>query len=886
MKLDEYRRIRDESRTPEPFGRDPARAPRAPGGTREGAYVVHLHDARRRHYDLRFEVGGALASFAIPRGPSLDPGDRRLAVRTEDHPLEYLDFEAVIPAGNYGAGAMILWDRGRVRYTGQTAEEGLARGKIDLELGGQKLRGLYTLVRTRRAGADGQATEWLLIKKPDAFSSTDRDILAESPRSVLSGLTVDELGDAPRIAQALEETAATLGAPLRAPGRPAPVAPMLCALRDASPAGPGWIHELKLDGVRLIATKEPPGPGAAPGSRAARSVSLTGRRRTDITGTYPEIARAVEALAARRAVLDGEIVALDDQGQPSFQRLARRIHLQRDADVRLAALEVPVLYVVFDLLAIGDRDLRPLPLFARKELLRRLVPAPGIVRALDYVEEDGEALLAFCRARHLEGIVAKRRLSPYREGARVDDWVKVKCERDDDFVIVGWTRGEGARERLGALDLASYDGGRLIYRGKVGSGLDEPSIDTVLSRLAPLTARRPAAEGLYVRAPRGRTHVRPEAVVSVRHHGFTDDGQVLHAVFRGLRDDIPPTECTAGPKPGATEIAQAEVEPPADQGPESGVRAVALPRVEPARPAPARVTITHRDKVLWPDDGYTKADLCAYYEAVAPVMLPYLADRPVMLVRYPDGIRGKHFYAWNVPPGLPSWIRRLDLEDEDRGDINEVFLVDHADTLVYIANLGAIPIHVPAGRAQSLDFADFLTMDLDVKPSSSLEAAVATAQDLHEILDAIGLPGFPKTSGQSGLHVLVPLGPGVRHEAAHTLAELLGRMLVQRRPAGATMARSPASRGNRLFVDTGQTGRWRTIVAPYSLRAVPGALASAPLEWDEVEPGLDLSRYDLRTMPARIAGRGDPMAPLLKLRPDLPAAVDRLEALVRLGARP
>jgi bifunctional non-homologous end joining protein LigD len=288
--------------------------------------------------------------------------------------------------------------------------------------------------------------------------------------------------------------------------------------------------------------------------------------------------------------------------------------------------------------------------------------------------------------------------------------------------------------------------------------------------------------------------------------------------------------------------------------------------------------------VLWPGEGITKADLCGYYEAIAPAMLPHLADRPVMLVRYPDGIQGKHFYQWNVPPGVPSWIRRERIQAEDRGDINEVFVVEDAASLVYLANLGAIPIHVLAGRIQSLDFSDFLTIDFDVK-LSTLDAAVALALTLRGVLDGIGLPGFPKTSGQSGLHVLVPLGPGVSHESARALADLLGRLLVGRHPDTATMERIIARRGDRVYVDTGQTGRFRTIVAPYSLRAQPGATVSTPLRWDEVEGGLDPARFTLRTVPARVAERGDPMAGLPGARPDLPRAMERLEALVRQGSR-
>jgi bifunctional non-homologous end joining protein LigD len=350
--------------------------------------------------------------------------------------------------------------------------------------------------------------------------------------------------DARQDAHVVEAAAAAFGAPLLPSGPIGPVSPMLCAQEGAPLADPEWLYELKLDGVRIIAEKD------------GRRVTLRGRTTRDVTSSYPEVARALQALAARRVMLDGEIIALDARGQPSFQALARRIHRQSAARVRLAMIEIPVLYVAFDLLAVGDRDLRGLPLLARKLLLQRLLSEQGTLRALEFVEDDSRPLLSFCEAQRLEGVVAKRKLSAYQEGPeRTSDWVKRKREREDDFVIVGWTQGEGARARLGALDVASYDGDRLLYRGKVGSGFDELGIDHLLTLLSSLASPQKTATGRYAPAPRGRTHVRPEVVASIRHAGFSQDGQIWHGVFRGLRDDIAPRECTAGP-PAARSVAR------------------------------------------------------------------------------------------------------------------------------------------------------------------------------------------------------------------------------------------------------------------------------------------------------------------------------------------
>ncbi|MFW6067067.1 MAG: DNA ligase D [Myxococcota bacterium] len=856
--LTDYRHKRDPGRTNEPFGPAPDSSA-AGGATRQGEFVVHLHDARRRHHDLRLEVGGVLESFAVPKGPSLRPADKRLAVQTEPHPLDYLDFEDVIPEGSYGAGAMIVWDRGRVRYLGEGAEEGLAAGKLDFELRGHKLRGRFALVRTsdRRGGKarPGDKDEWLLFKKDDAFADAKRDVVEEAPHSVRSGLTVEELPQAADRGAAIDRRCGELGAPRR-PVEAARLVPMLCVTEGAPLSGEDWLYELKLDGVRILA------------ERRHDEVGLFYRTRRTATPAYPEVVEALRAMVPDRFVLDGEVVAFDDAGKPSFQRLARRIHASRPFDVQLAMRSVPVVYVVFDVLAVGAHDLTPLPLEARKEILAELVRGAGPVRRLDHLAGDGRPLLQLCETHDLEGLVAKRRSSSYRPGERSPDWVKIKCARDEDFVVVGFTRGERSRAPLGALDLASFDAqGRLRVRGKAGSGLDGESIQRLRERLDPLVREDCAAEGELERAPRGRAFVEPRVVVRVRFDGWTDDGRLRHPVFLGIREDTEPEGCTAAPPPDdATLMAAAEPSArPQGTSREAGRR---------------RVVLTNQDKVFWPEDGYTKGDLCDYYEAVAPWLLPYLRDRPVVLVRHPDGIHGKRFYQWNLPQGTPTWVRTFPLRREDGGgDEASTFLVDDLDTLLFIANLGAIPIHVLASRTSHPEACDFLTIDLDVG-GGTFRDAITLARELHALLEEIGVEGYPKTSGQSGLHVLVPLGPGVSFEAARTLGELLGRLLVSRHPRIATMERTKRKRGNRVYVDTGQIGRSRTIVAPYSVRAHPGATVSTPLLWDEVGHALDPRRHTIASVPGRLASHGDPMAPLLEASPDLAAAVAALESRI------
>jgi len=860
--LEKYRRKRDPGRTNEPFSPEPATSgasvQRSAPRDQTGSFVVHEHHATRRHFDLRLEVSGVLKSFAVPRGPTLDPDERRLAVQTEDHPLAYLDYEGVIPEANYGAGPMIVWDTGLVRFLEQPPEQGLRRGKLDFELHGYKLRGRFALVLTRdkeapRGAKPREQPHWILLKKRDAHAMAKREITEELPVSVLSGLRADELVAARERAQALADEARANGAEVRALN-PRTLVPMACGTGQPKLESRAHVYELKLDGVRILAEKH------------GDEVRLFYRKGRTATAAYPEIVRALKALPPAHLVLDGELVAYDEQGRPDFQRLAQRFSISRSDEIRRAMQTTVVSYVAFDLLALEGLSLLALPLVTRKSLLSRLLPPRGPIRALDHIEGDGTALLAFCREQRLEGVIAKRADGPYRPGPHGgSDWLKLKCEREDDFVVVGYVRGQGGR-LLGALDLASYEGARLVTRGKVGSGFDEATLALLLRQLDARRSEACAAEGQLVAAPRGRVFVRPELVVNVRHVGFTRDGQLRHPVFRGLRADVAPGECTA--------------RPPRERG-----EALVLPDELPSEPASCplergRARITNPQKIYWPDEGYTKGEMCTYYEAIAPVLLPFLRDRPVILVRYPDGIAGKSFYQWNAPKDTPSWVRTVRVQwDERDGKEVDLFLINDVDTLLYVANLGCIPLHILAARVGALAECDFLTIDFDLN-GRTLPDAITLARELHTLLERLTLQGFPKTSGQTGLHVLVPLGAHVPFETARTLAELLGRLLVARHPVLATMERMKAKRGARVYVDTGQTGTIRAIVAPYSVRAYAGARVSTPLTWDEVGFALDPARYTMASVPARVVQFGCPMAGLLTAAPNLPRAIEALSKLL------
>ncbi|HVZ36421.1 MAG TPA: non-homologous end-joining DNA ligase, partial [Polyangiaceae bacterium] len=579
--LERYRDKRDPSRTNEPFAAE--RINRAQE-TWQGDFVVHQHGARRMHFDLRIEMGGTLASFAVPRGPSLDPADKRLAVQTENHPIEYLDFEDVIPEGNYGAGPMIVWDLGRVQYLEHPAEQGEQTGKIDFVLAGQKLKGRFALVLTGKSKDPEERgqRQWLLLKKPDEHSRVgEQEITERQPYSVLSGLKIDEVGKRAEISAALLAEAEALGAK---PGNvaTADLVPMLASLRAATQrkqagdgararqrgAEGGGLHqspenladlvekgrlfELKLDGVRIIADKH------------VENVALRYRSLRPAGNNYPEVVRAVRALAPDRVVLDGEIVTFDDRGRPSFQRLAPRIHARLPADVNAARITTPINYVVFDLLQLGPYDLRPLPLIERKRLLKKLLPGRGVMWALDHLENDGRPLFDWCKRQGLEGVVSKLAKGPYRAGpARTTDWIKLKCDHEEEFVVVGWLSGKGSRERLGALELGSWDGQGWIYRGRVGSGLSDDSIDELLRLLEPLRRDTDPAQGEPLPYQGQLFFVEPALVVRVSYLEWTPDDRLRMAVFLGIRHDIEPRSCRAAPTDHAIEAAEeAAIEAP------------------------------------------------------------------------------------------------------------------------------------------------------------------------------------------------------------------------------------------------------------------------------------------------------------------------------------
>jgi bifunctional non-homologous end joining protein LigD len=819
-------------------------------------------------------MDGVLRSWAVPKGPSYDTNDKRLAVKVDDHPLEYGDFEGVIPQGNYGAGGVIVWDRGEWVPL-EDWREGLEKGKLLFELKGYKLHGKWTLVRIKKS-----EKEWLLIKERDGFVKQPGDVFPEE--SVLSGLTVEEVKSketpAGRVRSALEQTSAP-----RKTVDPKTAGLMLAESADEAFTRDNWVFELKLDGYRILASKT-----------HGEALLLT-RNGNDYTAVFPEIARAVKALPYDDCIIDGEVVVLAPDGTPSFSRLQQRGRLTSPVDVKRAEVELPATYFAFDLLAFEDFDVRPLPLLKRKELMMQVVPKLGPMRSLDHIAREGEAVLRQVTALGLEGIIAKKADAPYRSG-RTPNWLKIKAERTGDFVIAGFTAPKGSRSHLGALQLADAVNGTLVYAGRVGTGFNDGLLGELKALLGPIVRREAACAGPVIArgtAPRASeeildtkttTWVDPVYVCEVRFSEWTPDGVLRHAVFVRLRDDKQPFDCERQTW-AQTQAAVTTEFPAAENAEAAGTAHVPHepPPAPPKGPVQKTINFSNLKKIYWPAERYTKGDMVEYYRAAARWLLPYLRNRPLVLTRFPDGIDGKSFYQKDAPDFAPEWIRTIPIWSEETQRDIKYFVCDDEESLLYIANMGSIPLHMWASRVGSLELPDWCVIDLDPK-EAPFSDVVRTAIALRKVCESIGMQSYVKTTGKTGLHILLPLGRQCTYAQSRTLGELLARFVLRELGEIATITRHVSKRGDKVYLDYLQNRHGQTIVAPFSVRPLPGATVSMPLLWDEVDESLDPRLYTIKTVIERMERLGtDPVSPVLETKPDLEAALERLASQMASG---
>ena len=882
------------------------------------------------HFDFRLEHDGVLLSWAVPRGPTLDPAKKRLAVQTEDHPIDYGEFEGVIPSG-YGAGTVMLWDIGTFEWIKETAadfERSLRSGDLKFQLHGIKLSGEFALVhigeRGRQYGGSSDGTKnWLMIKKRDAyavpgFEAIDLDVSVKTGRS-LADIARDGGGDPRemRRARARGEPAAPPDPPAGAVEPPRAPAPMLATPIDRPFSQEGWIFELKYDGIRAMV------------SVAGDAIRITGRRGGDETPRYPE-AKAIRAgIKAREAIIDGELVVLDVDGRPSFERLQQRINVSREPDVRRVASEHPVTFVAFDLLRLEARDLLTTELRIRKKTLREtIVDSPHILFAA-HVERDGTALFEEARRSGIEGVVGKRADSPYRPGVRSPDWVKIKSWRTQSCVIVGYTAGRGRRSnQLGALILAVLDGDRLFHCGQVGTGFDETTLRDLKQRLAPLIVEQCPLDPVP-RTSEPATWVKPELVCEVRFSEWTSEGMLRHPAFRTLRldqrieDTYRETPATAPTSGGAVRTRRsrrrtADAEPSGtvsarrSPGGVAGGSAAGVLGDEDASPtsktdtpketkhaggegpprrqapdiinaleilktlhgnahweiAGRRLPLTNLDKVLWPAEALTKRDMIAYYVGMADYMLPYLRDRPLSMQVFPDGIDGKSFWRKDKPSHAPAWIDSWTYHGEKT---KTYIVVNEVATLAWVANAGVIDLHPWHSRIDEPNAPDWAVFDLDPFEPATFRDVIDIAKLVRAALEHYAMHGVIKTSGQTGLQIYVPIRRGPDYTAVRNWVEEVGRAIDQAAPGRVSWEWAVAKRTGRIRIDYTQNIINKTLAAPYSLRPAPGAPVSTPIAWEELDdPELRPDRWNIATIGQRVAEVGDLFAPVLRADQELP----------------
>ncbi len=829
MALETYRKKRNFSTTPEPKG----------GRARKSgaSFVIQKHDATRLHYDFRLEIDGVLKSWAVTKGPSLIPGEKRLAVHVEDHPLEYGDFEGTIPKGEYGGGAVIVWDHGTWSPIGD-ARKGYAKGHLDFELQGEKLGGRWHLVRMH--GKPGEKREnWLLIKGDDAFARPEggEDILEERPESVKTGRQIAEVaGEAPgwssktgRIRKAAKSPPKAKASP--PPSVPEPAAapdpskikgakkcampgfiePMLATLASAPPAGERWLHEIKFDGYRLQARIE------------AGRVKLLTRSGLDWTKKFGKtVGAALQDLPVGTAIVDGELVVEIDAGASDFSAL--QADLSEGRSDRFA-------FYVFDLLYLDGYDLRALPLIERKTLLEQVVSgSDGLVRYSNHFDENGALVLRHACRLSLEGVISKLRDAPYRAG-RTKSWIKSKCSARQEFVVAGFVPSTVSRKAIGSLVLGVYDGGKLHHVGRVGTGFTGAVAEDVFRKLErPRVASSPFGGRLTSEEARQVKYVRPELVAEVEFRAWTADGHLRHASFRGLREDKTPQEVVRE-----------------------------IPKSAAKTPAPQRRTIklTHPDRLYWPDEGVTKEGLADYYSEVWRHIAPFIVGRPLALLRCPSGITGEKFFQKHAWKGLNPNI--VLVKDPKEPGEEPLISVNDLDGLLGLVQSAVLEIHPWGSTVVDWEHPDMIVMDLDPGEGVAWQAVIDAAHEVRQRLADAGLAAFVKTSGGKGLHVVSPLKPKADWPAVKAFTKGLADAMAADDPERFVSTITKSKRRGKILIDYLRNQRGATAVAAYSTRARSGAAVSAPLSWDELEPGVGPAYFTVDNMPTRLAAlRADP----------------------------
>lgn len=848
MSLQVYTRKRNFAHTPEPSGKAKKKSAAL-------TFVVQRHDASRLHYDFRLQVNGVLKSWAVPKGPSMNPADKRLAVMVEDHPLAYGKFEGEIPEGNYGAGTVEIWDHGTYEPEDESASDldkimahELKNGSLKFILHGEKLKGSFALVKMK----NGDGKNWLLIKHRDAYATDEYDIEQESKTKHKAENTKDTNSSTgislPRSVRSSKEKITDY------------IKPTMAHTREHPFNDEDWIFEIKWDGYRAIAEVN------------KKNIRFYSRNGLSFERLYPAIAEELKKIKDD-VVLDGEVVVLDKNDRPSFQKL------QHYSENR----SLPLVYYIFDCLRYKGKDITSLPLLERKKIAAQVIPESHVLKYSDHVAIEGKAFFENAVKLGLEGIIAKRAASKYAVGRRTDDWLKIKNHNTQEAVIAGYTEPRGSRKYFGALVLGMYEKGKLKYIGHTGTGFTEKVLKDVFHALQPdVRKTSPFDKKVPINAP--VTWVAPVHVCEIKYTEVTEEGILRHPVFMGLRIDKKAKEVDHldVEVPSHTKMKTTAKKTPAKK---LVAKKVSKRKTSGTSEADSNVVkvqghelkFTHLDKVYWPEEGITKGEVIEYYNSIHKYILPYLKDRPQSLKRNPNGITDKGFFHKDAGDAAPEWVDSIELYSESADKEIDYILCNNKATLLYLNNLGCIEINPWNSRVKSLDNPDYLIMDIDPSDKNTFDDVIDAARVIKDVLDKAGATSFCKTSGASGLHVYVPLGAKYDYEQARSFAEIIASLTLEQLPDTTTMERSLNKRKGKIYLDYLQNKRGQTLASVYSLRPVPGATISTPLDWKEVKHGLSPAQFTMKTLPKRLTKKGDLFKGILMKGIDMAKCLKKLE---------
>ncbi|RZJ72153.1 DNA ligase D [Flavobacterium sp.] len=869
MTLSKYNQKRDFKKTAEPKGvKKPSN-----GKLR---FVVQKHAASHLHYDFRLEIDGVLVSWAVPKGPSANPADKRLAMHVEDHPMNYMDFEGTIPKGEYGGGTVMVWDIGTYEPEGDfPAAKQMSEmkkmhesGSIKIVLHGEKLKGSWALVQMHGRGEN----QWLLIKHKDEFSGAK---IEYNPYSIISGRDFDEIAKGDEIwtsdrkkdgtkKSAAEQKAALpkavsekksvkkeafsaqdLASAEKIDKFPTSWSPQLATLADEPFDDNDWLFETKFDGYRALAQIND------------GKCELVSRNGISFNKKYPEIVDLLSDVPTDM-ILDGEIVIEDSKGKSHFQWLQNR-----DENPDRGVMK----FYVFDILYFGNYDLRALDLLQRKKILNAVLPKKKNIVFSDHTIGDGKKAFQKAEKAQGEGIIAKRIASRYATGKRTKDWLKIKTEKQQEMVIGGFTEPSGSRVGIGALLCGYYDGDDFMYSGKVGSGYTEDILRDLREKLDKLERKTPA----FKNPPEEKNvhWVTPKLVANIKFSEFTETNSMRHPVYQGLRVDkkasdvqleLPQVANSNTKIPNSKAKSEIEHEPKPKSVSKKFAKSTAVKiektKVSDLKSLSDKVEFTNLDKIFWPTEKITKGDVIAYYNSISDVILPYLKDRPQSMRRTPDGIKSEGFFQKNVEGSAPKWAKTRKIKSDSKSESVTWLICNDKDTLLYMANMGCIEINPWSSRVGSLNNPDYIIFDLDPKGAPP-ENIVKTAKKVKEVLDKLSVPAYIKTSGGNGLHVFIPVKPKYTYEQTREFSHLVSQIVHRDLPEITSLERMPSKRQGKVYLDFLQNGKGKTMASIYSLRPREGAGVSTPLDWDEINDKLDLKAFNINTLPKRLEQKGD-----------------------------